>query len=572
MQKVNQDGLVAPEDGLALIRLHTGNFLFFPELAAGGKDIRIIAGDDKTPLKFFIEKVDAANEMALIWVKLPKEVVAAQDAAVWLYFNNPEAVDGQDIPGTFNINQVLNYSFEGKDVKDSTANATHPVQTTAVLNDGGLIGGSATFQGTQVIRIPEKPSLAMSPTSGWTVSVWLKIEQSQSNAVLLQRGGNTSNQVALAIRDLTPVLEVWDVDGAKQEFTASVNLATGSWQHLAVVANAEKLALFLDGKSAGEFPVKLADVTGDMTIGADLSGNRGFSGAIDQLSVYKSARDVNAVKYDFMMQGATGALLTYGDEMSSDEESGGDESYLLSTLDNVTVDGWVIIGILGIMSLISWVVMIWKGITVNRILKHNQLFEQAFRQLDAGHLSDLEHSQENIGKNQVNESPVLFSLANQNTFKESSLYRIYHVGVDEMEKRFVKAVGAEVVAPQTLSASAMEAVKASMHSIVVRELQKLNSMMVMLTIAIAGGPFLGLLGTVVGVMITFAAIAASGEINVNAIAPGIAAALVATVAGLFVAIPALFGYNYLGSKIKVVSADMQVFVDEFVTKLAEEHT
>ena len=55
----------------------------------------------------------------------------------------------------------------------------------------------------------------------------------------------------------------------------------------------------------------------------------------------------------------------------------------------------------------------------------------------------------------------------------------------------------------------------------VRETQKLNNLMVLLTIAISGGPFLGLLGTVVGVMITFAAIAATGDVNVAAIAPGI---------------------------------------------------
>lgn len=73
-------------------------------------------------------------------------------------------------------------------------------------------------------------------------------------------------------------------------------------------------------------------------------------------------------------------------------------------------------------------------------------------------------------------------------------------------------------------------------------------------------------------MITFAAIAASGDVNVNAIAPGIAAALVATVAGLAVAIPALFGYNYLGTRIKEISADMHVFVDEFVAKIAEQHS
>jgi len=95
---------------------------------------------------------------------------------------------------------------------------------------------------------------------------------------------------------------------------------------------------------------------------------------------------------------------------------------------------------------------------------------------------------------------------------------------------------------------------------------------VLLTIAIAGGPFLGLLGTVVGVMITFAAIAAAGDVNVNAIAPGIAAALVATVAGLAVAIPALFGYNYLSSRISELNSDMQVFVDEFISRIAEKYS
>ena len=93
----------------------------------------------------------------------------------------------------------------------------------------------------------------------------------------------------------------------------------------------------------------------------------------------------------------------------------------------------------------------------------------------------------------------------------------------------------------------------------------------LLTIAISGGPFLGLLGTVVGVMITFASIAAAGDVNINAIAPGIAAALLATVAGLAVAIPSLFGYNYLITQIKAIAADMQAFSDEFICRMAETH-
>ncbi|MNT21949.1 Biopolymer transport protein ExbB [compost metagenome] len=102
-----------------------------------------------------------------------------------------------------------------------------------------------------------------------------------------------------------------------------------------------------------------------------------------------------------------------------------------------------------------------------------------------------------------------------------------------------------------------------------RESQKLNKWMVLLTIAISGGPFIGLLGTVLGVMITFASVAAAGEVNINAIAPGIAAALLATVAGLAVAIPALFGYNYLLSRVEDVTADNQIFVDELEKRIAE---
>jgi biopolymer transport protein ExbB len=147
----------------------------------------------------------------------------------------------------------------------------------------------------------------------------------------------------------------------------------------------------------------------------------------------------------------------------------------------------------------------------------------------------------------------------------SALYRIYQIGAVELTRRFAHNGGR----PTILSGPAIAAIRAALDAGVVKEMQRLNRLMVVLTIAISGGPFLGLLGTVVGVMITFAAIAASGDVNVNAIAPGIAAALVATVAGLGVAIPALFGYNYLISRIKDLTDDISVFVDEFVTRMAE---
>ncbi|MBC7982501.1 MAG: MotA/TolQ/ExbB proton channel family protein, partial [Candidatus Obscuribacterales bacterium] len=172
----------------------------------------------------------------------------------------------------------------------------------------------------------------------------------------------------------------------------------------------------------------------------------------------------------------------------------------------------------------------------------------------------------------LDESPFMPHVkSGDERFRLSTIYRLYHHGVQEMTGRVgLQSVGARAVT--TLSPQAIAAIRATMDASMVRLTQKLHARMVLLTIAISGGPFLGLLGTVVGVMITFAAIAASGDVNVNSIAPGIAAALAATVAGLAVAIPALFGYNWLNTRIKEVNADMRVFIDEFVTRIAERYS
>jgi biopolymer transport protein ExbB len=139
--------------------------------------------------------------------------------------------------------------------------------------------------------------------------------------------------------------------------------------------------------------------------------------------------------------------------------------------------------------------------------------------------------------------------------------------VEEVRHRIVEDRNRGV--ERGLSGRSIQSVRASLDGGLVRESQKLSKLIVLLTICISGGPFLGLLGTVVGVMITFAAVAAAGEVNVNAIAPGIAAALLATVAGLAVAIPSLFGYNYILSRVKDAKDDMHIFIDEFVTRMAE---
>ena len=95
---------------------------------------------------------------------------------------------------------------------------------------------------------------------------------------------------------------------------------------------------------------------------------------------------------------------------------------------------------------------------------------------------------------------------------------------------------------------------------------KLESQMILLATAVSGAPFLGLLGTVWGVMDTFGGVAAAGSANLAAMAPGVSAALITTVTGLLVAIPAMFGYNFLVTSIRAMIVEM----DNFAAELASE--
>ena len=561
--KLKQDGLAIPAASFALIRLHTGNFTFFTDIADKGKDIRILAADEETPLKFYIEKLDTINEMAFIWVKLPADLAAATDPSLWIYYGNPQAVDAQDAGGSFDPNVVLAYEFGQPGIKDLTAYGNNPGEVTSTIGEGGLIGEAALFNGSQFIHTPATPSLQMSPGLGWTIEAWVKTDQSQSDSVIFERSG-VGGHVALSIISDLVVVEV--EEGSKQVIKASVPLTLGSWHHIAVVANADSMVLYVDGSSVGSLGIVTRDLTSNISIGADELGNRGFKGTLDQLVIYKVALDANSIKFDAKMQGQSLELLTYGEDSTPDSEEGG-ESLIMGSLKNVTTDGWIIIGILAVMFVVSWVVMILKAILLSRIQSENKKFEKAYSQLGVNDIGSL-----NSEDSESDEPPLLLSFTQKHgAFSGSTIYRIYHVGVEEMNRRLYKnnaAPGSE----QVLSAQSMNAVRAIMEAKLTRELQKLNAQMVLLTIAISGGPFLGLLGTVIGVMITFAAIAVSGEVNVNAIAPGIAGALTATVAGLVVAIPCLFGYNYLGGNIKEITADMHVFVDEFIATLSEQHT
>lgn len=524
-----------------LVRLHSGNFTF-DGVSESGADVRFVASDDKTALNYQIESFDPVLGVALVWVDVP-QLAADSQQQIWMYYGNPKAQGGEKAGAVFDADYAAVYHFEetaGTPPHDATAYANNAVGND-ILTADGIIGKAARFDGSRIVTLPGSVSMNVAEGGSFTVSAWVKPDPMPAGRAVIYARRQGDQKLVVGLDNGVPFVQVDDATSP-----AGDAIKAGSWAHIAVTASANDIELYVDGRPYAKLDAKLPAMTSQATLGGDSAGQADtfvpFTGMLDEVRLSRVARSATLIAVDAQTQGAESKLLAYG---ADEKQSGVGFGYFGIIVKSVTADAWVVIGILLVMAAISWLVMWQRAAYVNKVSRANEEFLDAFRQQGRNILA-------------LSRDPAAARLG------DASLYRLYKVGAGEVWSRRDED-GHDHIASESI-----EAIRATMDSVLVRENQALAKSMVLLTIAISGGPFLGLLGTVVGVMITFAAIAAAGDVNVNAIAPGIAAALLATVAGLFVAIPALFGYNYLLIRNKNVTANMQVFVDEFVTRLAEQ--
>ncbi len=557
--------LGSPAELPVLIRLHPGNFTYFNDIQPDGDDLRFVASDDVTPLKFHVERFDAVNQMILLWVRVPRLTGGTNSDFIYLYYGNQAVPAGGDAAGTYDTSQVLVYHFSDANgiASDATAYGNQPAQFGATLLPASLIAGGAQFDGTKSITVADSPTTRVLPDRGITVSAWVRIDAPQTDAYLVSTQNDAASLV-LGLNGASAFVRFAN-GGVEAPPLASPNLTLGEWHHLALRAGDGRLNLFVDGADVASADAQIPEIAAPLVIGQSAAGTNGFIGELDELQVSNTVRSADWLKAASASQGMLAPLASYGGD--SQRESGGGEGYFTATMRNVTVDGWVVIAILGVMFVISVFVIIGKAMLLSRVERENRRFLAAYRRSGAADPLELAKDEKEDG-NLDDDASVEEELTGR-SYRPSTLFPLYLAGVLQVRHRLQSpGVGAQ---RRGFSGETIGAIRATVDSAFVRVRQKLNKSMVLLTIAISGGPFLGLLGTVVGVMITFAAIALSGDVNINAIAPGIAAALVATVAGLGVAIPAMFAYNWLGSRIKDIDAETHVFADEFVNKLAEHY-
>jgi len=527
-----------------LVRLHTGNFKF-SDASDKGDDLRFVAEDDKTPLSFQVESFDPLLGVAAVWVDVPQFPVGATKK-IWMYYGNKKAAPAADGAATFDPDYAMVYHFAGPagaPPVDATANHVTALAPAPAVDEASIIAKGAKFTGAGGVAIPAAPSLAAAAGAPFTFSVWVKSPAPQPRAAIYVRRAGAA-AVIVGLDQGTPFVENHGGAGVTR-LTAPQAVAVGQWTHIAVTADGRSIVLFVNGRVAASGAGVLPASTGAAMLGADQgapSDLTPFVGSLDEARISKIARSATAILVDASTQGAESRLIAYGEDQ---KQAGIGFGTLGLIVTHVDAPAWFIITLLGFLAAGSWWVMYNKISYVSRVEKANDAFLTFFH----------EHG---------GDPGALEGQFDPEEFEHSSIFRIFHAGAEEMIRRARRGRGA-------MSIEGVEVVRALMNTGLVRENQKLSSLLVVLTIAISGGPFLGLLGTVVGVMITFADIAAAGDVNINAIAPGISAALLATIAGLAVAIPALFAYNYILLRNKNVSANMMVFVDEFVTRISESH-
>jgi biopolymer transport protein ExbB len=554
-----------PGEAVVLVRLHPGNLAF--ELAQpDGSDLRFVAADGKV-LPFHLEKFDALMAEGFAWVRVP--ATESGPSEFFLYYGNaaPDAEGAPDPAKTYpdNAVSVFHLSERGTPPQDATANASHAASA-GNISEGTIVADGLRLVGRDPVSIPGSPANAWSEGGDLTLVFWVKPIATANESLLFTRPGAGNFRLGLAAGG-APFLEV---DGRPRTVSAET-VADATWRQIAMTASGGKMTLYLDGREVGAVDAPLPAGDGTMFLGgpdpaATTEGR--FLGEFDELQVYNTALSAADLRLMNVNQSGTetaGKLLSFA-EMEGGGASGGHGGALEHVMlfgdiaKNMMFDGWIAVAVCVLMMIAGWYVAAAKYVNLGKIEKGNTEFQKLWSHVAADLTAiDLDNpdSAKTLGGQIGGKALALF--------KDSPLYHVYHVGSEEIRHR----LGNGKNKGQGLSARSIQAIRASLDAALVHEQHRLNKNIVYLTVSIAGGPYVGLLGTVVGVMITFAIIAKSGEVDVNSIAPGIASALLATTVGLLVAIPALFMYSFLNQRIKGVIASMQVFIDEFVAKVAE---
>jgi biopolymer transport protein TolQ len=204
--------------------------------------------------------------------------------------------------------------------------------------------------------------------------------------------------------------------------------------------------------------------------------------------------------------------------------------------------GKLIVLALFFVSIYSWAIIFYKNGVIKRATKKSLIFLARFR----------EAPDEMVGH-----------YADRTEFGDSPFAVVFEAGLAELS--MILGGKDRIQASRSLSMVQMDGLERSLEAAISEEIMALRTHLIVLATTAGVAPFVGLFGTVWGIMKAFTAMALTGSASISSVAPGMSAALTTTVAGLAVAIPALIGYNYLMNRVRNLTQRMENFTSEFLS-------
>lgn len=204
-----------------------------------------------------------------------------------------------------------------------------------------------------------------------------------------------------------------------------------------------------------------------------------------------------------------------------------------------------VLALLVVCSVLSWAVILYKWRVIRRASKESREFLEVFWR----------------SKNFQSVMTASKELA------ESPLAEIFRAGYQEWRRvraRYLKPQTEDAEEDLSTELGSLESIQRTLRRSAEAEVTRLERMLIFLATVASAAPFVGLFGTVWGIMDSFREIGAVGSANLAVVAPGISEALIATATGLAAAIPAVVAYNYLNNAIKIISTEMEAFSSEFL--------
>jgi biopolymer transport protein TolQ len=226
-------------------------------------------------------------------------------------------------------------------------------------------------------------------------------------------------------------------------------------------------------------------------------------------------------------------------------------STVLNLIASATPVSAVVLSILLLLSIGCWSIILYKIWVFRRSERHSINFLDVFRR--SNKFSEVQAVCRSLG--------------------ESPLVGLFQAGYAELTAQLRQTTMSDTAETQVVNPKSgagrptlksLTAVDRALMRASVVEVNKLENRLPFLATTASIAPFVGLFGTVVGIMMAFQGIGATGSTNLSVVAPGIADALIATAAGLVAAIPAVVGYNHLSNRVRLFATEMDDFAMEFL--------